>query len=153
MTERLFAQESLRTSFFTHRSISKFRWHFTCPVECTLTCELCGCSWKHSGHHPTPIPTLHLVILIIPAHFFFLLKCMYVSMYLRCKTYVCKTSLVAQTVKHLPTMRETRVQSLGWEDLVEKGMATHSSTLAWRIPWTGKPGRLQSMGSQRVRHN
>lgn len=57
MTERLFAQESLRTSFFTHRSISKFRWHFTCPVECTLTCELCGCSWKHSGHHPTPIPT------------------------------------------------------------------------------------------------
>ena len=57
MTERLFAQESLRTSFFTHRSISKLRWHFTYPVEGTLTCELCGCSWKHSGHHPTPIPT------------------------------------------------------------------------------------------------
>ena len=49
-------------------------------------------------------------------------------------------------VKRLPTMRETRVQSLGQEDLLEKEMATHSSTLAWRIPWTEEPGRLQSMG-------
>ena len=63
------------------------------------------------------------------------------------------TSLVAQMVKHLPTMRETRVQSLGWEDLLEKEMATHSSTLAWKVPWTEKPGNLQSMGSQRVGHN
>ena len=62
-------------------------------------------------------------------------------------------SLVAQMVKRLPTMRETWVQSLGLEDLVEKEMATHSSTLAWKIPWTEEPGRLQSMGSQRVRHN
>ena len=60
------------------------------------------------------------------------------------------TSLVAQTVKHLPTMLETWVQSLGWEDPLEKEMATHSSTLAWRIPWTEEPGGLQSMGSQRV---
>ena len=60
-------------------------------------------------------------------------------------------SLVAQMVKHLPTMWETRVQSLGWEDLLEKEMATHSSILAWKIPWTEKPGKLQSMGSQRVR--
>ena len=51
-------------------------------------------------------------------------------------------------VKRLPTMRETWVQSLGWEDLLEKEMATHSSTLAWRILWTEEPGRLQSMGSQ-----
>ena len=58
--------------------------------------------------------------------------------------------LVAQTVEHLPTMRETRVQSLGQEDLLEKEMATHSSILAWRIPWTEEPGGLQSMGSQRV---
>ena len=50
-------------------------------------------------------------------------------------------------------MRETRVQSLGWEDPLEKEMATHSSTLAWKIPWTEEPGRLQSMGSQRVRHD
>ena len=62
-------------------------------------------------------------------------------------------SLVAQTVKRLPTMRETRVWSLGWEDLLEKAMATHSSTLAWKIPWTKEPGRLQSTGSQRIGHN
>ena len=60
---------------------------------------------------------------------------------------------MAQTVKCLPTMRETRVQSLGWEDTLEKEMATHSSTLAWKIPWTEDPGRLWSMGSQRVRHD
>ena len=51
-------------------------------------------------------------------------------------------------VKRLPTMWETQVQSLGWEDLLEKEMATHSSILAWKIPWMEKPGRLQSMGSQ-----
>ena len=64
---------------------------------------------------------------------------------------VAQISLVAQTVKHLPTMQETRVQSLGQEDLLEKEMATHSSILAWKIPWTEEPGRLQSVGSQRVR--
>ena len=58
--------------------------------------------------------------------------------------------LVAQMVKRLPTTRETQVQSLGWEDLLEMEMATHSSTLAWKIPWMEEPGRLQSMGSQRV---
>ena len=52
------------------------------------------------------------------------------------------TSLVAQMVKYLPTMWEARVQSLGWEDLLEKEMATHSSILAWKIPWTEKPGGL-----------
>ena len=56
------------------------------------------------------------------------------------------SSLVAQMVKHLPTMRETRVQSLGREDLLEKEMATHSSILAWKIPWMEEPGRLQSRG-------
>ena len=57
---------------------------------------------------------------------------------------------MAQTVKHLPAMQETRVQPLCREDPLEKEMATHSSTLAWKIPWTEEPGRLQSMGSQRV---
>ena len=56
-------------------------------------------------------------------------------------------------VKRLPTMWETWVQSLGQEDLLEKEMATHSSILAWKIPWTEEPGRLQSMGSQRVGHD
>ena len=59
-------------------------------------------------------------------------------------------SLVAQMVKHLPTMQETQVQSLCWEDPLEKEMATHSSTLAWIIPWMEEHSRLQSMGSQRV---
>ena len=63
------------------------------------------------------------------------------------------TSLVAQTVKHLPTMQETRVRSLGGEDPLATEIATHSSTLAWKIPWTEEPGRLQSMGLQRVRHD
>ena len=57
---------------------------------------------------------------------------------------------MTQMVKNLPTMRETWVQSLGWEDPLEEGMVTHSSILAWRIPWTEEPGGIQSMGSQRV---
>ena len=63
------------------------------------------------------------------------------------------SSLVAQMVKRLSTMRETWVRSLGREDPLEKEMAIHSSTIAWRIPWTEEPGRLQSMGSQRVGHD
>ena len=59
-----------------------------------------------------------------------------------------KTSLVAQKVKRLPTMQETQVQSLGWEDPPEKELATRSSILAWGIPWTEEPGGLQSVGSQ-----
>ena len=60
---------------------------------------------------------------------------------------------MAQTVKRLPTMRKTQVQSLGREDLLEKEMATHSSIIAWKIPWAEEPGRLQSMGSQRIGHD
>ena len=60
---------------------------------------------------------------------------------------------MAQTVKSLPTMWKTWVRSLGQEDPLEKEMATHSSILAWKIPWTEEPGRLQSMGSQRVGHD
>ena len=60
---------------------------------------------------------------------------------------------MAQTVKILPIMQETQIQSLGQEDALEKGMATQSSILAWRIPWTEEPGRLQSMESQKVRHS
>ena len=60
---------------------------------------------------------------------------------------------MAQKRKNLPAMQETQVRSLGWEDPLEKGMATYSRILAWRIPWTEEPGGLQSMGSQRVRHD
>ena len=66
---------------------------------------------------------------------------------------LCRAYLVAQSVKRLFEMWETRVQSLGQEDTVEKETATHTSTLTCKIPWTEKPGRLQFMGSQRVRHD
>ena len=66
---------------------------------------------------------------------------------------VKRASLVAQMVKNLPAMQETQVQSLGQGDSLEKGMATHPSILAWRILWREEPGRLRSIGSQRVRHN
>ena len=64
-----------------------------------------------------------------------------------------RASVVAQRLKCLPAMWETWVRSLGWEDPLEKEMATYSSILAWRTPWTEEPGRLQSMGSQRLRHD
>ena len=67
--------------------------------------------------------------------------------------FMSQASLMAQMVKNLPAMQETQVQSLGWEDPLEKGMATYSSILAWRIPWTEEPGELQSIGSQRVGHD
>ena len=63
------------------------------------------------------------------------------------------TPLMVQMVKHLSTMRETQVQSLGQEDPLEKEMVAHSSTIAWKIPWMEESGRLQSMGSQRVGHD
>ena len=64
-----------------------------------------------------------------------------------------KASLMSQMVKNLPAMQETPVQSLGWKDPLEKGMATHSCIFAWRIPWTEEPDGLQSTGSQRVRRD
>ena len=63
------------------------------------------------------------------------------------------SSLVAQKIKRLPAMQETRVRSLDWEDSLEEGMATHSSILAWKIPWAEEPSRLQPMGLQRVGQN
>ena len=62
-----------------------------------------------------------------------------------------RASLVSQMVKRLPAMQETQIRSLDWKDPLEKEIATHSSIVAWKIPWTEEPGRLQSMGSQRTR--
>ena len=76
----------------------------------------------------------------------------YFSVIVLCKGFL-GASLVAQAVKYLPAMWETWVQSLGWEDTLEKEMATHSSTVVWKIPWMEEPGRLQFTGSQRVAHN
>ena len=92
-------------------------------------------SWSH---HPPTGPLCHF------------LKQLYFFIWLY---QVSGTSLVAQRLKGLPAMRETRVRSLGREDPLEKEMATHSSILAWRIPWTEEPGGLQSMVSQRVGHD
>ena len=64
-----------------------------------------------------------------------------------------RASLVVQMVKHLPAMQETQVRSLDWEDPLEEEKATHSSTVAWKIPWTEDPGRLRSMGLHRVGHD
>ena len=69
------------------------------------------------------------------------------------KEYKSNCELLAQRLKHLPEMWETQVRSLGWDDPLEKEMATHSSTLAWRIPWREEPGGLQSTGLERVGHN
>ena len=81
------------------------------------------------------------------------LWCVVISSHKCCTAFPLWASLVAQRLKHLPAMRETWVRSLDREDPLEKEMATHSSILAWRIPWTEKPGRLQSTGSQRVGYN
>jgi len=76
-----------------------------------------------------------------------------ISILSMCLRSVTGTSLVAQTAKNLPTMWETQLHSLGQEDPLEKEMATHSSILAWKIPWLEEAGRLQSMGLQRVGHD
>ena len=85
------------------------------------------------------------VILLLFRHFHWL--------HLLDSTYMCYASLAAQMVKNMPVTQDTRVQSLDWEDLLEKGMASHSSILAWRILWTEEPGGLQSRGSQTVGHD
>ena len=77
----------------------------------------------------------------------------YMYIYILSTTTVFGAFLVAQMVKNLPAMQETQVQSLGRKDPLEKGMTTHSSILAWRIPWTEEPSGLQSMRLQRVGHN
>ena len=79
--------------------------------------------------------------------------CMYVSVIYSVYLYILRASLVAQTVKHLPVTWETWVQSLRQEDPLEKEMATHSSTLVWKIPWMEEPCGLQSMGVATVKHN
>ena len=125
---------------------------------CQTITDICGvhflisrfCVKRHLANEPyldhlvntTPRPTQHSQPpLLCSLYVFFIAPNM------------LKASLVAQMVKCLPTMWETQVRSLGWEDPLEKEMATHSSTLAWKIPRTEEPGRLQSMGLQRVGHD
>ena len=99
-------------------------------------------------HNTIPQQTPLLAVWYLSPDFFH-----FFHKYILTTCYVLWASLVAQTVKGLPAMRETWVQFLGREDPLEKEMAIPSSTLAWKIPWTEEPGRLQSMGSQRVGHD
>ena len=116
-----------------HAFVKHYQAIFTAGQVSKLRCSLRNsCLWR-----------LYFGIVFLP---------LYLKIYLYVFTWV-RASLVAQRLKHLPAMRETWVRSLGWEDPLEKEMATHSSTLAWRIPWREEPGRLQSMGSQRVGHD
>ena len=91
-----------------------------------------------------------LVLFSVNANLFLYLNSLGINQNVNFFSDLSMASLVAQMVKHLPAMQDTRVQSLGWEDPLEKEIGTHSSTLAWKIPWTEEPCRLQSMGSQRV---
>ena len=97
------------------------------------------------------LPLFFSLLLHLSSHFFFLFLCLLLAPYPFGS--FCLASLVDQVVKNLTAMWEIWVESLGWEDPLEEGMATHASLLAWRIPWTEEPGGLQSIGLQRVRHN
>ena len=99
--------------------------------------------WFNPKHIITTISISGLVVEFLPA-----MQEAWVWSPANARTLMFRVSLMAETVKNLPAIQEIQVQSLGWEDLLEKGMATHSSILAWRIPWTEEPGRLQSMESQ-----
>ena len=94
----------------------------------------------------------HLDLLLLLVNMNLAVGTIYVQAFLLARVFM-SPKLVAQMVKRLSTMRETQVQSLGWEDPLGKEMANHSSTVAWKIPLTEEPGRLQSLGSQRVRHD
>ena len=96
--------------------------------------------FKSSNIGPAPLAGICLPLLYLPS-------------FMRTLLIISRSSLVAQMVKCLSTTWETWVWSLGREDPLEKEMAIHSSTIAWKIPWTEEPGRLQSMGSQRVKHD
>ena len=106
-----------------HCWVFQICWHIECSTFTASSFRI----WNSSTGIPSPPLALFVVML--------------------------SESLVAQRLKCLPPMRETWVWFLGWEDPLEKEMVTHSGILAWKIPWTEKPGRLQSMGSQRVRHD
>ena len=135
---KCFIFPSLQSEVFLH---SVCVW--TCVSVCESVCvSMCLCTWvwrflKWYEYHPFCIPYL-LPIPTLSGPFIWPCLQLYWA------------SLVAHLVKNLPAVQETGVRSLGWEDPLQKGMATHSSILAWKISWTQEPGGLQSMGLQRV---
>ena len=115
--------------FVHHHIVGKYRLNFINLTPKVLLCEKC----YHSFLKIKTLP-INLDLNLISHNYYW-------------------AFLVAQMVKNVPPMQETRAQPLGWEDILEKEMATHSSTLAWRIPWTQEPGKLRSMGSPKVGHD
>ena len=115
------------------------------PLQNLSTLSLEGALWASAQRLRVSLPCCQLVRRVV---FFLLFFCLFIFL-------VClfMASLVVQMVKNLPTTQDTWVRSLNWEDPLEKGMATHCSILAWRIPWTEEPAGLQSMGSHRVGHD
>ena len=125
------------------------------PMDCIVCHDWATFTSLRLGDFVSEEWTLFISLEYLFIYFAFILFKIYLLIYFwLCWVFVTAwASLVAQMVKHPPAKQKTRVWSLGWEDPVEKEMVTHSSILAWKIPWTEEPGRLQSMGSQRVGHN
>ena len=160
---RLFTLNAYTFSHTSHVSVGWFKKRF--GSECSVFQIMCSifqilCIWNlirfllcSSVYQNEHISVPH-ILLIHDFRISTLLSYVLLTSEGFIHVYTCDwTSLVAQMVKCLPAMQETQVRSLGWEDPLEKEMATHSSTLAWRIPWTEEPGGLQYMGSQRGRHD
>ena len=133
------------------------------PLEKELATHSCTLAWKISWtEEPGRLQSMGsqrvrhdwVILLSLPSAYQKMNGQRKINIMEYCLSILCNSlHLVAQMVKHLSTMRETRVQSLGWEDPLDKEMAIHSSTIAWKIPWTEEPGRLQSMRLQRVGHD
>ena len=139
-------KEKLQESMWIKRNITWFSW------DCILVIGTTRTLWRFLKKVKIELPSDQAIPLMGASrgnHSWLRQRTLCFTLAL----FTIATSLVAQTVRHLPTMWETRVQSLGWEDLLEKKMATHSSILAWQIPWMEEPGGLQSMGLQRVGHD
>ena len=130
----MFSIKNFIDSGFTFRSLIHFEFIFVYGVRKCSHFILLHVAVQFSQHH-------------------LLKRLVFAPLYSLASFVKRQTSLLAQTVKCLPTIWDTLVQSMGWEDPLEKEMATHPSTLAWKIPWTEEPCRLQSMGSQRVGHD
>ena len=137
-------------------------WVFCWRIECNTLTASSFRIWNSSTEIPS-LPLVLFVVMLPKAHLTshsrmsgskWVITLLWLCESWRSFLYkVYSASLVAQRVKHLPAMQETCVRSLGQEDPLEKEMVTHSSILAWKIPWTGELGKLQCMRSQRVRHN
>ena len=138
---------------FTLESALKLIFSLALKMTLDLLMVLSLLASSFGSVSPEALLIMHMRHLVKRSYSIPLSTCANLSLTIRVIQTPVLAFLVAQIVKHLPAMWETQVQSLGWEDPVEKEMAINSSTLAWKIPWTEKSCRLQCMGSQRVGHD